>query len=75
LAVPAAAVREESGRAVVYIVTANNELAASPVTVSLRGEDASGNAYAAVDGMVSGQRYVSRNLGPLRVGSTVLVGK
>jgi RND family efflux transporter MFP subunit len=75
LAVPAAAVREEAGRAVIYTITAADELAASPVTVGLRGEDASGNAYAVVEGVAAGSRYISRNLGLLRVGSTVVIGK
>jgi membrane fusion protein, multidrug efflux system len=75
LAVPAGALREEGGRAVVYTVSAANELVASPVTVGLRGEDSAGNAYAVVDGLAAGSRYISRNLGPLRVGSAVLVGK
>jgi RND family efflux transporter MFP subunit len=75
LAVPAVAVREEGGRSVVYTIDANNELLATAVTVRLRGEDASGQAFAAVEGMLSGTRYVSRNLGPLRVGSVVSVGK
>jgi membrane fusion protein, multidrug efflux system len=75
LAVPAAAVREEAGRSVVYTITASGELAASNVTVGLRGEDASGNTYAVVEGIEAGSRYISRNLGPLRVGSTVVIGK
>lgn len=75
LAVPAAAVREEAGRAVVYTINAAGDLTASAVTIGLRGEDASGNAYAVVEGIEAGARYISRNLGPLRVGSTVLVGK
>ncbi len=75
LAVPASAVREEGGRAVVYTINANKELLASTVTVGLRGEDAAGLAYAAIEGLPSGSQYISRNLGPLRVGSAVVVGK
>jgi RND family efflux transporter MFP subunit len=75
LAVPVTALREEGGRSVLYTINESNELAASPVTVGMRGEDASGAAYAVVEGMPSGARYISRNLGPLRVGSTVIVGK
>jgi RND family efflux transporter MFP subunit len=75
LAVPAVAVREEGGRSVVYTINANNELQATAVTVGLRGEDTSGQAFAAVEGLPGGTRYISRNLGPLRVGSTVVVGK
>jgi RND family efflux transporter MFP subunit len=75
LAVPASAIREEAGRAVVYTLTASNELAATTVTVGLRGEDANGVAYVAVDGLPSGARYISRNLGPLRIGSSLTVAK
>ncbi len=75
LAVSTAAVREEAGRALIYTISAEGELAASPVTVGLRGEDARGNAYAVVEGIAAGSSYISRNLGPLRVGSTVVIGK
>jgi RND family efflux transporter MFP subunit len=75
LAVPAAALREEAGRTVIYTITAAGDLMASNVTVGLRGEDASGNAYAVVEGVEAGLRYISRNLGPLRVGSTVVIAK
>lgn len=75
LAVPAAALRDEAGRQVVYTLGANQALLASPVTAGLRGEDASGTAYVAVEGLVAGTQYISRNLGPLRVGSVVTVGK
>jgi membrane fusion protein, multidrug efflux system len=75
LAVPVAAVREEAGRSVVYTLSATNELLASTVTVSLRGEDSQGAAFAALEGLPAGTRYISRNLGPLRVGSAVSVAK
>ena len=75
LAVPAVAVREEAGRSLVYTIDANNQLFATAVTVGLRGEDVNGQAFAAVEGLPSGTRYISRNLGPLRVGSTVMVAK
>jgi RND family efflux transporter MFP subunit len=75
LAVPAAAVREEAGRSVVYTINGASELLATPVTITLRGEDGTGLAVAGVEGLPSGTRYISRNLGPLRVGSTVVVSK
>jgi membrane fusion protein, multidrug efflux system len=75
LAVPAAALREEAGRAVVYTIGSNNELLASTVVVTLRGEDAGGNAFVAVEGVPANARYIRRNLGPLRVGSLVQIGK
>jgi RND family efflux transporter MFP subunit len=75
LSVPSAAVREEGGRAVVYTIDTNSDLVASAVTVVLRGEDVNGVSFAAVQGLPVGTRYISRNLGPLRAGSAVTVGK
>ena len=76
VALPAGAVREEQGRAVVYTLSGNPlTLQLTTVTAGLRGEDEAGNALVAVDGLPVGTRYIARNLGPLRVGSTVNVGK
>lgn len=73
LAVPIAALREEAGRTIVYTISANNRLQSSPVTVGLRGEDATGTPYAVVEGIAAGTRLISRNLGPLRVDSAVSI--
>ena len=74
LAVPSSAVREEAGRSVVYTLGGTPEtLQSTVVTTGLRGENDAGDALTAVDNLPRGTRYVARNLGPLRVGSTAKV--
>ncbi len=76
LAVPTAALREEAGRNTVYTLNGTPEtLQSTIVKTGLRGENETGESYIAVEGLPAGTRYVSRNLGPLRVGSTAKVAK
>jgi RND family efflux transporter MFP subunit len=78
LAVPAAALREDAGRTVLYTLAIDGKtgvktLAATPVTAGVRGEDSAGNAMVAVAGVPAGTVYIARNLGALRLGSVVTV--
>ena len=69
LAIPAAAVREESGKTFVY-VTDNGMLRRRPVEVSRGGPD---TPVRIVSGLVAGERIVRGNLGALREGATVRI--
>lgn len=68
-AVPIAALREERGETVVYLVE-GGRLARAPVRVGTRNED---EAWAEVSGVTPGTRVIRGNLGALAVGADVRV--
>ncbi|WP_051566722.1 efflux RND transporter periplasmic adaptor subunit [Herminiimonas sp. CN] len=68
LSVPQAAIRQVSGRTIVYVIE-NGVLAEKSVTLGLEGNDDNGAAVEVTTGLASGAQVVKANLGNLQAGT------